>query len=368
MKVLVVTCAHRGDDARIVHRQIGSMIGAGHQVTLIAPEVDDRSLVCDPPGLRRITIERASGRRRLRSWSQARWSVRKHALESDVILVHDIELVPIVGTQRRRGSRLVWDVHEAFDEVARTRDWLPWGTRLLVRKLVRAVQEFGRRRFTVIVAESSYLRTFPGAVVVPNSSWVVDRPEPVDIRRVVYIGRLSYDRGLEELIAIGRSLREAGGPRLEVIGQVDASAKGLLERSALTGDVEWHGPLPNPLALSRVAGALAGLSLLHDIPNYRISMPTKLLEYSAVGVPSITTPLPLARQFVEQSGGGLVTSFFDGVPLVDEVVEFVLRLDRTAELRDELGRRAWSFAKENYNWREDSKSFLRVIESESGLS
>ena len=38
LRVLVVTCAHRGDDARIVQRQISAMLDAGFEVTLIAPE------------------------------------------------------------------------------------------------------------------------------------------------------------------------------------------------------------------------------------------------------------------------------------------------------------------------------------------
>ena len=51
--------------------------------------------------------------------------------------------------------------------------------------------------------------------------------------------------------------------------------------------------------MATIDGALAGLSLLRDLPNYRGSMPTKVVEYLAHGVPAITTPLPLAREIVQ---------------------------------------------------------------------
>ena len=63
---------------------------------------------------------------------------------------------------------------------------------------------------------------------------------------------------------------------------------------AQAGDLRWLGFLRSEEALARVSGSLAGLSLLNDLPNYRVSLPTKIVEYCVLGVPVITTPLPLA--------------------------------------------------------------------------
>ena len=43
--------------------------------------------------------------------------------------------------------------------------------------------------------------------------------------------------------------------------------------------------MPNADALRLVEGSLAGLSLLQDEENFRHSMPTKVAEYMARGVP-----------------------------------------------------------------------------------
>jgi isopropylmalate/homocitrate/citramalate synthase len=71
-------------------------------------------------------------------------------------------------------------------------------------------------------------------------------------------------------------------------------AKEMLRHAQDEGWLTWHGFVSNDRAMTLIDGSLAGLSLLQDLPNYRHSMPTKILEYMAHGVPVITTPLPAA--------------------------------------------------------------------------
>ena len=56
-------------------------------------------------------------------------------------------------------------------------------------------------------------------------------------------------------------------------------------------------------ALRVAAGAVAGLSPLLDIPNYRHSLPTKVLEYLALGVPTLASDLPGTREVAASMPG-----------------------------------------------------------------
>ena len=67
--------------------------------------------------------------------------------------------------------------------------------------------------------------------------------------------------------------------------------------------MEWFDFMPNAQALAMLPGALAGLALLHDQPNYAHSLPTKLVEYLAHGVPVVTTPNRTAVELVQRSTG-----------------------------------------------------------------
>ena len=89
-----------------------------------------------------------------------------------------------------------------------------------------------------------------------------------------------------------------------------------------------------------VDGALAGLSLLQDEPNFRHSLPTKVVEYMARGVPVITTPLPAAAELARSHECGFVVPFGDA----RAAAEAVLELDRDASLRAKMGQRGHAAA------------------------
>jgi glycosyltransferase involved in cell wall biosynthesis len=101
----------------------------------------------------------------------------------------------------------------------------------------------------------------------------------------------------------------------------------------------------------------AGLSLLHDLPNYRHSQPSKVIDYLAHGVPVVTTPLPLARELVECSGGGLVVPHDDSAAAADAV----RRLAGDPALRHRLGSAGRAYAREHLDWGRAAEAFVSAL-------
>ena len=364
MHVLVITCAHRGDDARIVHRQIRSLLEHDHTVTLIAPDPGKEGRSQDPPGLERVVISRAVGRRRVSAWREARRVAHRFARVVDVVLVHDPELLPVIGIGRWHGARLVWDVHEDFSASIADRGWIPGRLQPLVKRLVGILEWFARRRFRVILAEDSYRIRFPEAPVVPNSTWVLDDPAPLDTAdlRVVYVGRLSQGRGVSSLVSVGEELVRRGGPRLVLVGAADGDAKPVIDDAVARGVLEWRGSLSNPEAMGVVRGSVAGLSLLGNHPNYVHSRPTKVVEYLANGAPAISTPLPLAVEMIEESGAGVVTKHWLGPELVADVADAVMAYASSPALRGEHGANGWRYVRDHLSWNSDGARFVGLLE------
>jgi glycosyltransferase involved in cell wall biosynthesis len=361
--VLIVTCAHRGDDARIVHRQARSLLAAGHRVTLVAPPSPDAA--DDPPGLVRRPVPRAAGRRRLRAWRAVRAAVRHLDGTYDLLLLHDPELVPLLA--RRRRAPVVWDVHEDFVASVADRRWIPRWVRPGVARAVRLLECSAQRRCHLILAEDAYAERLGDAPVVPNSTWVPAEPAPLDPHvppRVVYVGRLSAGRGAAELVEVGRRLH--GRAEVVLIGDADADVRAELEVAEAAGWVTWHRYLANPEAMRSVDGAVAGLALLHDEANYRHSRPTKVVEYLAHGVPVVTTPLPLAAEVVEASGGGVVVPFGDVASVADAVVAAVDRWLADPAERDRAGRAGHAYVREHFGWQADGARFVELLERWAG--
>jgi glycosyltransferase involved in cell wall biosynthesis len=106
-------------------------------------------------------------------------------------------------------------------------------------------------------------------------------------------------------------------------------------------------------------GALAGLSLLHDEANFRHSMPTKVVEYMARGVPVVTTPLPAAAELARGHECGFVVPFGD----VGAAAEAVLELDGDISLRTKMGHRGHEAAYSSLGWPADARKFVAQLET-----
>ena len=362
MRVVVCTVVHHPADARILHRQIRALLDAGHQVTYIAPL--GAGDVAPWPGLTLAEVPRAVGRRRLGALRAARSQLARYAPGADVLLLHDPELLLVLPLVRHRPPT-VWDVHEDTAAALGTKAWLPASLRRFVAGSVRVAERAAERRLHLILAEPAYNERFAGThPVVPNTTYVPEQIAPYDGRgRLVYVGHISPDRGAVEMTELAR-LVQPHGLIVELVGSADAEARTVLEPACAAGVLRWHGFLPNDQAMLIVDGALAGLSLLQDDPNFRHSMPTKVAEYMARGVPVITTPLPLAVDLVEPHESGFVVPF-GGVP---EAAAAALALREDPALRDAMGARGHAGARQYLRWPEDARAFVTQLEQWAGVT
>jgi glycosyltransferase involved in cell wall biosynthesis len=358
-RALVATVVHHPQDARIRHREIAALLDAGWLVSYAAPFAgypDSRG--ADVPGLTPIQLPRAAGRRRLAALRAARALLAAEGGRHDVILLHDPEL--LLALPGLRLPPVVWDVHEDTAAATSLKPWLPGPLRRPTRSLVAAVERVAERRVHLLLAEDAYAARFAlEHPVISNTVIVPDDVLPPGDDRVIYIGHLTRARGAEAMVTMAYRLTQAtsGAVATHLIGHADAATTELLRRAQDDGVLRWHGFLPTDAAQRYLGGALAGLSLLRDEPNYRVSMPTKVMEYLAHGVPVVTTPLPLAADLVRGNGGGVVVPFDDPTAAADAVL--ALREDPSG--RAKMGRAGHLDAREHYDWRRLSRRFVAEL-------
>lgn len=364
-RILVATVVHHPDDARIRHRQIAALLSAGWQVTYVAPW-DGYGLEppLDVPGLTPVDVSRARGRRRVAAQRDARRVLRELGPQHDLVLLHDPELVPV--TLGLRLPPVVWDVHEDTRAVVALRSWVPDSLRGPLASVASSVERLAERRMGLLLADHDYADRFAREhLVVPNTTPVPADPPAagqVDEQgrlRVVYLGSLTHERGVQELVAVGEQLRRRTEDRvrLEIIGPGHGTAGDVLATAREAGHLTWTGFLPAGEALARLDGALAGLSLLHDVANFRPSMPTKVVEYLAHAVPVITTPLPRAVDLVQRSGAGVVVPFRD----VEATVEQLLAWADDPAAAAALGRRGHELALLELDWAQHAPAFVAEV-------
>jgi glycosyltransferase involved in cell wall biosynthesis len=165
---------------------------------------------------------------------------------------------------------------------------------------------------------------------------------PPDAHVVGYVGRLTRDKGLPELVyAFDTILLADPGSHLLLVGWFDASEDllGRHVRSRIESHPRIHltGYVEDPSAYYRAMDVMV-------LPSWREGFPNVVLEAAATGIPVITTFSTGSRDSVVPEVTGLLIP--PGYP--EAISEAVLKLLRNPELRERMGKAARAWVHEHY--------------------
>lgn len=200
--------------------------------------------------------------------------------------------------------------------------------------------------------------------IVPRASSQADT-EPL---RLVYIGPVTLERGIETLLGALRSLpSDCPSLSVELIGNVDSETSSVLDRWDREAEDQRHevittGYVEHERAMERLSNADIGLCLLStEVRNYNYAYPIKVFEYLAAGVPTICTrTIGTERILTDGESGILVES-----GSTEAVMEAIDTLARDEYIRRRIASNARKEAGA-YTWEEINDELLRRIRSVTG--
>lgn len=366
MKILHVVPTYipawkHGGPIRSVHGLCKALAARGHQVTVFTTDVDTEGAV--PVG-RAVQLDGVevwyfpvSAPRRLYRSPQMGAALRQRISGFDVVHLHSVFLWPTAAAARaaeRAGvpyllaprGMLVPDLLKRRGRWRKTA-WI----RLVERRTLARAAGFHATAELEAEEAGRLGLPIPRVFVVPNG---ID-PEPPaaledvrpDVRRLLdggpfllYLGRLSWKKGLDRLIpALARvpetALAVAGNdeegirPRLE----------GLTREAGVAGRVVFLGPVDgaDKAALLQRCAALV-------LPSYSENFGNSVLEAMAAGSPVAVTPEVGLAGVVRQERAGIVA---DGDPaLLGEALRSLL----AGPDREAMGRRGAEAARRRFGW------------------
>lgn len=143
-------------------------------------------------------------------------------------------------------------------------------------------------------------------------------------RAIIYIGSLGKARNSAFLLDLLIALRKQQSDIILVLAgdAVSSDEKQWIRDEIAKRDLQEHvlltGWLEQKQALRYAVRARVGLSPIPRGELYDVSSPTKLVEYLALGLPSVANDIPDQKLVIEQSGAGIcvpmdINAFRDAV-------------------------------------------------------
>jgi len=177
----------------------------------------------------------------------------------------------------------------------------------------------------------------PSQAIVIRSSGVDPaifrpRPEPQGSPIVVFCGRMLRSKGVYDLVAAARLLRQWRVDfRMHLVGPADpghASAVSVAEleaweREGLISWLGWRDDMPEVFAAAHIVA----------LPSYREGVPRSLIEAAACGRALVATDVPGCREIVVHEQTGLLVPARNP----DRLAEALVRLIHDPEERRALG-------------------------------
>jgi len=285
-----------------------------------------------------------------------------------------------IALARRHGGVAVYDARDIYVDaasLARRRGLIRWLVDRNERAAVRAV----RRVITVNkpYAEVMARRCATDEPLVilncaPRHTPPAERPRRFhealglapDQRVILYHGKFSPHRGIEQLIAAMEHIGENAVLVLLGFGELEDHLASLAAQPTVAGRVRILPAVPPSDLLDWVASAdIVAMPIQPSTLNHRLTTPNKLFEAIAVGAPVVASDLPGMAPIVREIDAGVLVDPTDAQAIA-EACRTILAASR--EVNTERRARILRAAAETYNWERQADELFAEYARLTGLA
>ncbi|MFN5317622.1 MAG: glycosyltransferase family 4 protein [Bacteroidia bacterium] len=362
MKVCHLTTVHSWNDVRIFEKECVSAAQAGYDVTIIALDAPEGV----HQGVKVLTVSGQKSRRLSRMFNSVD-RVLKKALEqdADIYHFHDPELLRISNRLLKAGKKVIYDAHEDVPRQLLDKTWIKPIFRKWLSTIFEHYENYQAQKLSAIIAATPHIENrfnkinscvrnvnnFPVLSVIPHQpDWSKRTPT------LAYIGGISITRGIfhlvESLPIHGYKLHLAGIYLPQSLRDELAVMDGW---SYVTeaGYVNREG-IAHILGSSKI-----GMVTLLPTKAYIDSLPIKMFEYMAAGMPVIASDFPLWREIIERHKCGICVDPQNPQAIAD-AVSYLMEHETEAIEMGENGRKA---SLEFYNWDNEAQKLIALYQS-----
>lgn len=367
MKIVHMTSAHPRNDIRIFHKECKFLQREGHDVFLIVADgkgnaPDNGVEIIDAGGSIKGRFNRMLNTTR-RVYNKA------IELNADIYHFHDPELLPWGWLLKRKGKRVIYDIHEDVPRQVLSKHWIPGFLRKPVSFVTEIIENYFARKIdglvcVVPVQVERFKKINPNTVMVCNYPILEELKNPCKDwsekeRAICYVGGVSGIRGLFEMVQAAEYLDGI----LYMAGPI-SNLQEWEQAKTMPGwrNVRYLGILDRQGIKALFERSMVGLVLLQPTGNYLVSFPIKMFEYMSASIPVIASDFPLWKKIVEGNQCGICVNPKNAKE-VAQAINWLLDNPEEAKKMGENGRKA---IEEKYSWEKEFEKLTTAL-SEWGL-
>ena len=295
MKIVLYSNKHRVDDNRIVELEAKAFVAAGFE-TVVYGKTQGVDFQCDD---KKICTCKTKSKECLEQCI---------AEDGDLYIFHDPGLLSCAVKLHKAGKAVLFDAHENYEEKLKTRFADRYPRLKGLRKLAAKLWWIYEKRCIsmidgTICADRTVQKKYGGkSYLLPNmpmKDFYEDLPQrTVDGPQfhIVYVGTLSWDRGIVETIKAIKLCRHSNIV-FDVIG--DTSDEKLKDYIRNAEHTIWHGRVQWSYLKNYLVNSDLGTILLQPTEAY-LYYPgeniVKLWEYMSIGLPVLLSDFPGLRE------------------------------------------------------------------------